>query len=157
IYCADRGHLHHCLLRQGWGARRTLLVVSCLCLVTAAGALASVALNSEVLALLSGLTVVSILVAGRLFGHAELALAVNRLTVLACPLADFLPAGDPRGYQVRLQGSVEWPSLWAALNSSNEELNLKAVRLDINAPALQESYHAQWHRHGHEEEEVEPE
>jgi UDP-GlcNAc:undecaprenyl-phosphate GlcNAc-1-phosphate transferase len=156
IYSTDRGHLHHCLLRQGWGTRRTLLVVVCLCLVTAAGALTSVAFNNEALAFLSGLAVVSVLVAGRLFGHAELALALKRLTVLASSLVEFRPAGDPRGYEVRLQGSVEWPSLWAALTRYNEELNLEAVRLDINAPALHESYHAQWHRHGHDADGAEP-
>jgi UDP-GlcNAc:undecaprenyl-phosphate/decaprenyl-phosphate GlcNAc-1-phosphate transferase len=144
IYCTDRGHLHHCLLRQGWGTRRTLLVVSCLCLITAAGALASVALNYELLALPSILAVVVILVAGRLFGHAELALAVERLKGFGSSLVDFRPRGKARGYEIHLQGSAEWQSLWTALNAYNEELNLKAVRLDINAPALHESYHAHW-------------
>src|SRR5262249_13889999 len=53
LYTTDRGHLHHCLLRSGLSNRRALLAVAGLCLVTAVGALASLAWNNEALALLS--------------------------------------------------------------------------------------------------------
>src|SRR5215472_9997611 len=68
IYSTDRGHIHHCLLRYGWGTRRTLLLVSCFCLLTAGGALASRIFQKDLLALLSAVGVVAILIAGRLFG-----------------------------------------------------------------------------------------
>jgi UDP-GlcNAc:undecaprenyl-phosphate GlcNAc-1-phosphate transferase len=146
IYSTDRGHIHHCLLRHGWGTRRTLLLVSGFCLLTAGGALASLFFNNEVLALLSAVGVVAILVAGRMFGHAEFALVAKRTAALVSSLVRF-PAGvNAREYEIRLQGSVEWGSLWAAVNAYGEELNLCTVRLDINAPALHENYHARWDR-----------
>jgi UDP-GlcNAc:undecaprenyl-phosphate GlcNAc-1-phosphate transferase len=40
IYCTDRSHLHHCLLRRLVNPRYVLLTVSACCLVTAAGAFA---------------------------------------------------------------------------------------------------------------------
>ena len=59
IYTTDRGHLHHCLLAQGWGTRWTLLIISCSCTLTAVGALASLAFNNEWFGFLCALTVVS--------------------------------------------------------------------------------------------------
>jgi UDP-GlcNAc:undecaprenyl-phosphate GlcNAc-1-phosphate transferase len=146
IYSTDRGHIHHCLLRHGWGTRRTLLLVSGFCLLAAGGALASLIFKMDVLALLSAVGVVAILVAGRLFGHAELALVAKRTAALLSSLVRFPAGGNAREYEIRLQGSVEWGSLWAAVNSYGEELNLCTVRLDINAPALHENYHARWDR-----------
>ena len=40
LYCTDRGHLHHCLLRRGLSIRVALLVVAALCLVAVVGVLA---------------------------------------------------------------------------------------------------------------------
>jgi hypothetical protein len=36
--------------------------------------------------------------------------------------------------------------LWASVLARARRLNLAAVRLDVNAPALQEGYHARWDR-----------
>jgi UDP-GlcNAc:undecaprenyl-phosphate GlcNAc-1-phosphate transferase len=47
---------------------------------------------------------------------------------------------------VRLQGSLDWSELWLAVTDQCELMNLKAVRLDVNAPALHEGYHARWDR-----------
>src|SRR5205085_7444433 len=62
IYTTDRGHLHHCLLRSGLSNRTVLLCVSGCCLLTVAGALASLALQQELIALLSATTVVALLI-----------------------------------------------------------------------------------------------
>jgi UDP-GlcNAc:undecaprenyl-phosphate GlcNAc-1-phosphate transferase len=91
IYDTDRGHLHHCLLRRGFKAYHVLLLVSGFCLVTVTGVLASLALKNELLAVLSAVTVVSILVVTRLFGYGELALLGQRFRSL---LESFL--GRPR-------------------------------------------------------------
>src|SRR5262249_36143897 len=53
IYATDREHLHHCLLRRGFSPRHVLFWVSCFCLWTVIGALASLALKNELFAILS--------------------------------------------------------------------------------------------------------
>ena len=79
IYTTDRGHLHHCLLRRGLSVWRVLLIVSSFCLFTALGVVASQAFHNEWIALLTGLSVVGVLVITRLFGYAEVMLVKERL------------------------------------------------------------------------------
>jgi UDP-GlcNAc:undecaprenyl-phosphate/decaprenyl-phosphate GlcNAc-1-phosphate transferase len=146
IYMTDRGHLHHCLLRRGFSRGRVLLLLACCCLVTGSGALASLAFHNELFALLSALAVVSMLVVTGLFGRAELSLLGQWLQSTG---GSFLrgPA-DPRGREteVRLQGCLDWNELWRGVSSGGRRLNLKAICLDVNAPALFEGYHARWDR-----------
>jgi UDP-GlcNAc:undecaprenyl-phosphate GlcNAc-1-phosphate transferase len=144
IYTTDRGHLHHCLLRSGLSNRRVLALVSAFCLITVFGTLASLALKNELLAILSGVVVISLLVVTRLFGHAELSLVRQRVHSL---FASFfkLPKGKPASeIEVRLHGKVDWKELWLQITACGPQLNLGRARLDINAPAIGESYHAQW-------------
>ncbi len=146
IYDTDRGHLHHCLLRRGFKAFHVLLLVSGFCLLTVIGVMASLVLKNELLAILSAVTVVGILVVTRLFGHGELALLGQRFRSLA---SSFLGRPRQQGSNhsaVRLQGSLNWNELWVGVKDLSEPLNLKALRLDVNAPAIQEGYHARWDR-----------
>ncbi len=146
IYDTDRGHLHHCLLRRGFKAYHVLLLVSACCLFTVGGVLASLALKSEGLAILSAVVVVSILVVTRLFGHGELALLGHRIRSLVGSFVGRRPNAGSNGSTVRLQGSLNWNELWIGIKALSEPLNLKALRLDVNAPALHEGYHARWDR-----------
>jgi UDP-GlcNAc:undecaprenyl-phosphate GlcNAc-1-phosphate transferase len=146
IYTTDRGHLHHCLLRRGLSARRTLLLVSVLCLLTVLGAIASLALRNELIAIISTLVVIVILVATRLFGRAELELFAKRLKHLAVSFWEPPGGGKSRRLEVHLQGTTSWNELLHAVTSQAFDLNLQAVRLEVNAPALHESYHGQWQR-----------
>jgi len=114
--------------------------------VTGAGALASLALNNEWVAVASAVAVVGILVVNRLFGHAELSLVGQRLASLAKSLLRVGNRQSPREMKVRLQGSVDWQELWDNMVSCAFQLNLTAVRLDVNAPAMNEGYHARWDR-----------
>ena len=59
-----------------------------------------------------------------------------------------------RESSVRLQGSHRWDILWDTLTESAEKLKLCRVLLDVNAPALHESYVATWE---HADARVEPE
>jgi UDP-GlcNAc:undecaprenyl-phosphate GlcNAc-1-phosphate transferase len=146
IYNTDRGHLHHCLLRSGFTNRRVLLIVAACCAVTGAGALASLAYSNDLLAVVGALVVVNLLVVSRLFGHAELALLQQRVrsTILS-----FLRGPDPNGChhtEVRLQGHLDWKELWTTIIACSPRLNLKRVCLDVNAPSINEGYHACWNR-----------
>jgi UDP-GlcNAc:undecaprenyl-phosphate GlcNAc-1-phosphate transferase len=154
IYSTDRGHLHHCLLRHGMPVWCVLLVVSGCCLVTVAGVLTSLALKNEMYAVVSALAVVAMFVVTRLFGSIELNLVRQRLQAL---VGSFLRSPHPSGareMEVRLQGSVDWKELWALITACAPDLNLSRVRFDVNAPAINEGYHARWDRSHLETEEA---
>lgn len=142
IYTTDRGHLHHCLLRQGMTVPCALLVVVGCCLVTVAGTLASLFLRNEAVAWLSALGVVCVLVFTRWFGTAELRLIELRVRDLFFPR----PEGSAREREVRIVGSLGWSDLWAMMTARADELNLCRLHLDVNAPAMNEGYHATWER-----------
>src|SRR5438067_6631934 len=144
----DRGHLHHVLQKHGLPVRRVLVLVAALGLTAAAGALASTALHNDVYALVAAGGVVVTLVATRLFGHAELALVGKRVVAAVRGLR--APAANGSGWElsIRLQGTADWDEVWADLTGCAGPLNLQAVCLDVNAPAMHENYHARWDRAG---------
>ncbi len=144
LYTTDRGHLHHCLQRRGLSTRWILLLVGSLCLVTSLGALASQLYNNDFLALLSSLFVVSSLMATGLFGHAEAGLIHKRLQSIVRSLLTPRTQRSPQQVEIRLQGSVRWQDSWNRLTECAEELELRRVRLDVNAPFIGEGYHARW-------------
>lgn len=143
IYATDRGHLHHCVLRRSSSSWRAVSWIAALCMVTSAGALATVYWNNELFAIVSVLGVVGVLVATGVFGHAEFMLLTSHLRV---PLASILQArsrGD-RGIRVQLQGCRNWDLVFEQLRGAAELLGFLRVRLDLNLPALHEGYHAAW-------------
>jgi UDP-GlcNAc:undecaprenyl-phosphate GlcNAc-1-phosphate transferase len=154
LYSTDRAHLHHCLLRHGLTSRRALLLVAGLCLLTGAGTLASVALKNELFAVVSALTVVATLVATRLFGNAEILLLRRRAASLLTSFFRGPAPGEARAMEVRLQGSADWGELWITMTAAAEQLHLRSLRLDVNAPAIGEGYHARWDVPGEEADET---
>ncbi len=146
IYTTDRGHLHHVLLGRGMSNRGILLLVAGLCVVASAGALASQHKNNEFYSVVSVLVVVTVLFVSRLFGHAEFLLVKERLLSGFFALRHGKDNGRVHAMEVRLQGSADWNELWRNVTESAEQLQLNAVCLDVNAPALHEGYHARWGR-----------
>jgi hypothetical protein len=53
---------------------------------------------------------------------------------------------EARQIEMRLHGSVDWRELWQRILDWEDTLNLSCLRLDVNAPALGEGYHARWER-----------
>jgi UDP-GlcNAc:undecaprenyl-phosphate GlcNAc-1-phosphate transferase len=153
LYTTDRGHLHHCLLRRGLSAQAVLLIVVGCCLITVGGTLASLLLKNELVAVLSAAVVIAILVVSRLFGHAECNLLLQRLQLLMPALPWGQNGPRARELEVRLQGSADWGELWQRIQGCAPVLNLRRVRFDINAPALNEGYHASWELEGGDAEE----
>jgi UDP-GlcNAc:undecaprenyl-phosphate GlcNAc-1-phosphate transferase len=123
---------------------RVLLFIAGLCSVTVFGVLGSIAYRNEYLAVVSAVAVVVILVATRLFGHAEFLLLLQS----GRNLARSVVGSSQRGQQleVRLQGSAQWGDLWTLLTGCAAGLNLRSIALDVNAPAHHEGYHARWAR-----------
>ncbi|HEY1343134.1 MAG TPA: MraY family glycosyltransferase [Bryobacteraceae bacterium] len=144
LYTTDRGHLHHCLQRKGLSNRDAILLVGCLCLITATGAMASMLYNNEYLALLAAALVVGSLVLTRLFGHAEVGLVQKRLRAVVVSLFRSCSRREAHEVEVRLQGSVDWKEIWSRLTECAERLQLRSVLMDVNAPLIGEGYHARW-------------
>jgi UDP-GlcNAc:undecaprenyl-phosphate GlcNAc-1-phosphate transferase len=152
IYTTDRGHLHHCLLARGLSPRGVLFWVALFCFFTATGALISLALQNELLAMVTALVVVAILVGVRIFGYGEFLLARARLFAAANSLLRLRRSGRAHASEVRLQGSAGWRVAWSKFVDSAAELNLKSICLDVNAPSIHEGYHARWDNPGAESE-----
>jgi UDP-GlcNAc:undecaprenyl-phosphate GlcNAc-1-phosphate transferase len=144
IYTTDRGHLHHCLLRQGFSKVGALCVVCLFCLLTVAGAFLGVWLGSDWPALVTALSVAVLLVRLRWFGHGEALLVRERLKNLVGSLLTLRPSSGPMHSAICLQGSGNWTELWERFTQCAEALTLRTMRLDINAPCLQESFNARW-------------
>ncbi len=146
IYTTDRGHLHHCLVRQGHTGVRLLVVVGSLCSLTGIGAIAGAALGSDLIAIIGVLTALSLLVVTRSFGHAELNLLTNRLRRFASSLVRKTAGPSPvlHDEQVRLHGHHTWEHLWQTLTEFAEKHGLDGVDLMVNMPSMGEEYHGTW-------------
>jgi UDP-GlcNAc:undecaprenyl-phosphate GlcNAc-1-phosphate transferase len=141
----DRGHLHHVLQRSGMTIRRVLVLVTVLGLIAAGGALVSVYMRNDLIALLSSGAVALILVTGGLFGNAEVRLMKERT------IAFLKSATGDRHHvetEVRLHGSAHWGDVWKDITARADVLNLQTVCLDVNAPVWHEDYHVRWDRVG---------
>ncbi len=154
IYTTDRAHLHHCLLRHGFSNRQVLLSVSLFCLLAVFGVLSSLALRNELFAVLAAVMVVGIMIATRLFGHTEMMLLGRLLLTHANSYWPRRRGSSARQIMVRLQGSANWQELWEELLGCACRLNVVMLRLNVNAPAIQEGYHACWDCRGKESEET---
>ncbi len=146
IYTTDRGHLHHCMLSRGLTNRHILACVAALCSLTVLGGLASTYLNTELLALLAGLVVLLILVSTKLFGYVEWTLIKKSLAHRTQRIWSFQSKDSPQELHLHLQGKAEWSELWRRLTSRAEMMSFIRIKLDVNAPAMHEGYHARWDR-----------
>lgn len=146
IYTTDRGHLHHCLQRNGLSTRRVLLLVVGASLLTGIGVLASVALQRQMLAIATAVALTGILVVTRMFGAAELTLIRKRITSLLVRLRYAGVPGRTHQLHVQLQGTADWSDLWQTVTDTAEQFNLLTLRLDVSIPAIQERFHARWGR-----------
>ena len=112
-----------------------LFWVCLFCLLTAVGALGSVAFQDELLAATTVLAVMGVLIVSRSFWDTELALVNQRLAAVVGSLWR-KPAGGPaRGVEVHLQGKAEWEELWGRLTWEASDLHLSTLALDVNVPA----------------------
>jgi len=123
IYATDRGHLHHRLMTLFTTNTRVLAVVAVCCAVTCAGALLSVFMHNDLLALGSVAAVLCMLVATQAFGHIELKMLLSRLKWLF--LAIVRRNGNHEiSYQI--QGTRQWDMLWQSLVEFGEKMELVA-------------------------------
>jgi UDP-GlcNAc:undecaprenyl-phosphate/decaprenyl-phosphate GlcNAc-1-phosphate transferase len=140
---SDRGHLHHMMLRRGLTRGRVLAVVAVLGVVAAGGALTGTFLQNDLFAVLSVVVVVVILLVSGLFGSAEVRLIKERASAV---YRAAMRGGSHVELSVRLQGTGNWAEVWKRLVGQADELGLRSVRLDVNAPAWHEGFHGRWDR-----------
>lgn len=147
VYATDRGHLHHVLQRYGLGHIGTVLVIGSLSLLCGVGALASVFLKSEAMAIIVCGSVLSVLVLSRSFGHAECGLLWRRFRsfLASCwRLPHLSPVGEP--HASRFHGNREFDQAWESLVIFAERFDLSELNFNVNAPMLGEVFHASWQR-----------
>lgn len=153
LYTVDRGHIHHVLLHHGFSPGKTVLTIGLACAVCSIGALVSVALKSETIAILSTLTVLGAFVGTRLFGFHECDLFVRRVKSFLRSMFMKIPqhsaASGEKGQTIcsRFQGNREWEVLWDSLIDYAERFNLSRIQLNISSPVISEEYHAVWNSH----------
>lgn len=140
IYAVDRGHLHHRLMAKFGKNTVVLAVVAICCLVTCGGALLSVFVQNDLVAIGSVVVVFGILIVSQAFGHVEARMLLSRIKSI------FLSRGGIHQASFQLQGTRQWDLIWQAIVEFAEKNELVEVKLDINLAAAQEGYHASWRR-----------
>jgi UDP-GlcNAc:undecaprenyl-phosphate GlcNAc-1-phosphate transferase len=148
IFSGDRAHLHH-RLTERFGSTRAVGIVALGSAASAAAALASIVWRNEFVAVVCATAIILLFVVSRMFGHSELMLLTARTNSF---LRSFLRfhgrlRGPDRQSTVHFQGSHEWELIWTDLTEAARELPVNAILLDVNAPMIQEGFHATWTRH----------
>lgn len=148
LYAADRGHLHHCLLRKGYGNKKALIWISGLCALTSCGALLGVYTQNEMLGIVWVSLVLGTLILSRFFGHSECRLLIKRSQSLIQSLVPIFRSQFHRQgeFQARLDGTREWEDLWQSVIEFADRFDIVSVKLNVSLPVLREEYHAQWTR-----------
>lgn len=146
IAVSDRGHLHHCLIRRGYGSRQMLVWVAVLCLMTSAGALISMRTNNEWYAIGSVTLMVLLMLATRTFGNPELTMVANSMLNLGMSIVTppWNRSEKPEQTSLRFQGSRDWESLWRLALRAADDLHVSYMSLSLSLPWLHEGFHATW-------------
>jgi UDP-GlcNAc:undecaprenyl-phosphate GlcNAc-1-phosphate transferase len=144
IFAVDRGHLHHSLARRGYGPKVSLLWVAMFCSATAAGGTMSLIFKQSEYALVSIAIVGSVMVFFRIFGVGELQLVTRRASSAARSVLRVAPSKRPDLLQsaVHVQGERSWDAIWDEFCLFADQYSLNKITLDVNAPWLHESFHA---------------
>jgi UDP-GlcNAc:undecaprenyl-phosphate GlcNAc-1-phosphate transferase len=147
IFSGDRAHLHHRLAAR-FGGTGAVGIVALGCGASAIAALASIVWRNELVAVVSFTAIIVIFIISRMFGHAELRLFVYRVYSIARSFARLngRPHGPGTQSTVHFQGSHEWELAWTGLTEAALDLPIDNIELSVNAPMIQEGFHASWTR-----------
>lgn len=147
LYTTDRGHLHHVLQRYGLGHIGTVLVIATMSLLCGIGALVSVLLKNELMAIVVCVSIYSFLVLSQSFGYSECGLLWRRCSTWlgSCLRLPRLPIRN-EVHSSRFYGNREFEKAWESLVLFAERYDLSKLIFNINAPMLGEVFHASWQR-----------
>lgn len=131
--CADRGHIHHRLLDQGFTTWQALCVVTVLCLLTSTAAAVAAIIDFEPLAWLASLTLVVSLVRFRWFGHYELSLVKLSMAGALASVVNRLmaPTRKSRRSMLRNLPNLSFENAWLALTNEMRRWHGQRVELRI--------------------------
>ncbi len=121
---ADRGHIHHRLQERGLTKLQTLLAIIAICSVMALACLAAVNVGQDLIAMALGVGVISIIVAGRVFGFHEMMLVFRHFEIFHVAVSAALREMTGRRVVVHLEHaeSVSVDSLWEAVVARVESI-----------------------------------
>ena len=145
IFAVDRGHLHHKLMKRGFGPKTSLVWVALLSAMSAAGGVLALVLRQPEYAVLAIICVIVVMITNQIFGIAETELILKRAygfsrRMMRPPGAD--SHAKPLTTAVHVQGDLDWKSGWEELSNYAEQNQLHQLTFDINAPWLHEAFHA---------------
>ena len=145
IFAVDRGHLHHKLMKRGFGPKTSLVWVALLSAMSAAGGVLALVLRQPEYAVLAIICVIVVMIVNQIFGIAETELILKRAygfsrRMMHPPRAD--SHVKPLTTAVHVQGDLDWKSGWEELSNYAEQNQLHQLTFDINAPWLHEAFHA---------------
>jgi UDP-GlcNAc:undecaprenyl-phosphate GlcNAc-1-phosphate transferase len=148
IFSGDRGHLHH-RLTERFGSTAAVGIVALGSGACAAATLASITWRNDVVAIVSGGAIIVMFVVTRMFGHSEVRLVASRIRSLGKSffrLNGRQPRGQDTQSTVHLQGNCQWADVWTDLKEAASETSVVNIELSLNAPMIQEGFHASWAR-----------
>jgi len=151
IYMEDRGHLHHIMARNGLSPVASLIWVAALCLMSAMGGALSIITSQAEYAVASIFMVLAVMIFGKVFAVAEFNLVSRKVKGVVRSMLMMRSSREQDNIQqsgVQLQGQRDWKEMWTRLREFAAECELNDIMLDVNAPWLHESYHAEWKRKG---------
>ncbi len=148
IYATDRDHLHHRLLHVLGSNRKVLGWLALCCCIIAVATLVGIVKQDDRIMLITCISIVMIFIVTGAFGRVELMLVGSRIGQVGRKLISPIFPRQAGAWQVsiRLHGSQQWNLLWDTFIESADKLCLCSIRLDVNVPALNESFHASWER-----------
>jgi UDP-GlcNAc:undecaprenyl-phosphate GlcNAc-1-phosphate transferase len=134
---ADRQHIHHRLLARGLNQWQTLFILGSLCLLTGAAATFASLVRSEILGWVCALTLVTLLIRLRLFGHHELALAKNAVAGRLARLAALLGKFDPQSTLPTTSelGRLSPDEAWAIAVQEIKAWKVSRLEMTLSHPA----------------------
>ena len=145
IFAVDRGHLHHKLMKRGFGPKTSLVWVALLSAMSAAGGVMALVWRQPEYAVLSVACVIVVMIANQIFGIAETELILKRAYGFSRRMVQ-KPGADSRDKPlttaVHVQGDLDWKTGWEELSNYAEQNQLHQLTFDINAPWLHEAFHA---------------
>lgn len=146
IFATDRAHIHHVLQKHGFSSAGVVIFIGTLCTACAAGAVASVVLRKEWIAIGATASVLAILVLTGFFGRSECSLFARRVQRVLVSLIRIPTHGKPKPFHFcsRFHGNQEWEILWESLLDYAQQFELTQVQLNVSSPAIGEEYHAVW-------------
>jgi UDP-GlcNAc:undecaprenyl-phosphate GlcNAc-1-phosphate transferase len=132
---ADRQHIHHRLLDQGFTQWQTLCLLGAMCLATGAAATAATIFRNDALAWITALTLLTLVVRLRLFGYHEFQLGKRALARGLAELAHRLSATGPLRRIPRAAKLTRLPfdEAWTMLIEEVRNFNVCRLELSVSS------------------------